>query len=79
LGGSSIYGGLDRGDGVCIYYDDRKRLCSIYKDRPMLCNVDKAYEAYFKEQMSKEEYYRLNYECCKKLKEKAGGNGNVSV
>ena len=79
LGGSSIYEELDSGDGVCIYYDDGERLCSIYDDRPLLCNVDRAYEIYFKDQMSKDEYYQLNYESCKKLKEKFGGDRDVSV
>lgn len=79
LSGSSIYEKLDRGDGVCIYYNDEERVCSIYKDRPLLCNVDMAYEMYFKEQMSRDEYYRLNYESCKKLKEKFGGDRDVSV
>lgn len=72
VGNSQIYNELNRGDGVCIFFDDETKLCTIYKGRPLLCNVDKAYEMYFKEKMSKDEYYKLNYESCKKIKEKHG-------
>lgn len=57
---------LDRGDGVCRYLDGN--LCSIYATRPLLCRVDESYEVYFKDKMSKEEYYRQNYLCCEQLK-----------
>ena len=70
IGNSQIYNELDRGDGVCEFFDDTMKLCTIYQKRPLLCNVDKAYDLYFKEVMTKEEYYRLNYETCNKLKEK---------
>jgi len=67
---SSIYHELDRGDGVCQFFDEETRLCTIYLNRPLLCNVDDAHETYFKCKMSREEYYRLNYEACSNLKEK---------
>lgn len=70
LNESSIYRELDRGDGVCKYFDEEVRLCKIYYNRPLLCNIDEAYEKCFKWSISKEEYYQLNYEVCKKLKEK---------
>ena len=63
---SQIYKELDRGDGVCKYLEGNK--CSIYNERPLLCIVDEAFEVYFKNIMSKEEYYNLNYEACYKLK-----------
>lgn len=64
---SPLYAELDRGDGVCRYLVGN--LCSIYDDRPLLCRVDESYAKLFKDVMSIEEYYRLNYEMCAKLKE----------
>lgn len=65
---SSLYQELDRGDGVCKYLDGN--LCSIYETRPLLCRVDESYEIFFKETMNQDEYYRLNYAACSKLKTK---------
>lgn len=62
---SDIYRELDRGDGVCKYL--KENLCSIYENRPLLCKIDACYEVFFKELMSKELYYQMNYEMCKKL------------
>lgn len=66
---TGIDAGLDRGDGVCKYFDKQSKLCRIYESRPLICNVDKAYEKYFKDEMSKKEYYEINYISCRKLKE----------
>lgn len=65
---SPIYSDLDRGDGICRYFNSKTKLCNIYENRPSKCNVDKIYEVYFKNKMSKEEYYKLNYSACEKLK-----------
>lgn len=65
---SELYKELDRGDGVCIYLEGNN--CSIYDERPLLCRVDESYYSYFKEQYSLNEYYRLNYEACNRLKRK---------
>ena len=64
-----MYKDLDRGDGVCRYYDDNTRLCSIYQKRPIRCNVDAYYDKYLVKVLSKEQYYKANYDICKKLKE----------
>ncbi len=63
-----IYSDLDRGDGVCIYFNEITNLCNIYKERPDKCNVDKTYDLLFTKEISREEYYKLNYEACQKLK-----------
>lgn len=55
LEGSSIYNELDRGDGVCQFFDEELRLCRIYQNRPLLCNIDESYETYFKCKMFREE------------------------
>lgn len=68
LNESDLYKELDRGDGVCKYLDGN--LCSIYENRPLLCRIDESYYAFFKNNMTKEEYYRLNYEGCKNIKSK---------
>lgn len=63
---SVVYAELDRGDGVCKYLIGN--LCSIYEKRPMVCRVDEGYKLYFSAIMSREEYYRLNENECKRLK-----------
>jgi hypothetical protein len=60
---------LDAGDGVCKFLDRNKNLCTIYDNRPDFCNVEKGYKKYFAEMYTEEEYLRLNYESCAKLKE----------
>lgn len=65
---SEIYSDLDRGDGSCIHFDINSKLCSVYENRPDKCNVDKMYHIYYKSTMTKEEYYKLNYEACRLIK-----------
>ncbi|MCI9487268.1 MAG: YkgJ family cysteine cluster protein [Lachnospiraceae bacterium] len=36
---SSLYGDLDRGDGICRYFDGNARLCTVYENRPDKCFV----------------------------------------
>ena len=67
LNRSEIYKDLDRGDGICRYLEGN--LCSIYDDRPLLCRVDDAYYEYFQNELSLDEYYRLNYQACFRMKE----------
>lgn len=73
LNKSDLYKDLDRGDGVCKYL--KGNLCSIYDERPLLCRVDESFELYFKNTMSKEDFYNLNYKACRFLKENAGKSG----
>jgi Fe-S-cluster containining protein len=68
LKGISIYAELDRGDGICKYL--KGNLCSIYEDRPLFCRIDDCYTQFFKEEYTREEFYKLNYEICNKLKNK---------
>lgn len=69
---SEIYKKLDRGDGVCIYLD--KNICSIYEYRPLICRVDDCYDLYFSKEISREKYYIINEEACKKMKKESKKN-----
>ena len=59
---------FDRGDGVCKNFDDEKKLCKIYKNRPLVCNVDAYYEKFLSKIISREDFYKMNYKVCEKLK-----------
>lgn len=63
-----VYMELDRGDGICRFFDEHSNLCTIYEDRPLLCNVSKTYEQIFRGIISKDVYEKLNRESCRKLK-----------
>ncbi|HBC3451113.1 TPA: YkgJ family cysteine cluster protein [Vibrio parahaemolyticus] len=58
---------LNRGDGTCMYFNEKENLCTIYNERPLLCRVDEGY-ILFKDYMSKKQYYNLNQQSCEKLK-----------
>lgn len=73
VGMSALYKNLDRGDGVCRYFNSMTKLCTIYDNRPDICNVDKMYKTYYERTMTKEEFYALNYEICRDLKRKQLG------
>lgn len=65
---SDIYQHLDRGDGICKYFNEITKLCNIYETRPVICNIDGAYKNFFCNYISIEEYYQLNYDSCNELK-----------
>lgn len=66
---SELYSELDSGDGSCKFL--KGNLCTIYERRPILCRIDECYDHFFSDEMTKEEFYRKNYEVCRYLKEKA--------
>ena len=63
---SSLSAELDRGDGICKYLRDN--LCEIYAERPIFCNVEAYYDKYLSKIMSREDFYKINYEICAELK-----------
>lgn len=65
---SEFYSDLDRGDGTCKHLFNN--LCSIYDNRPLKCRIDECYEKHFKKSLSKDEYYKANYDICKLLKKR---------
>lgn len=68
LAGIELYADLDDGTGVCRFFDPIAKLCRIYETRPLKCNVRESYSC-FQKIMSLSEYYQLNYEACRKLKD----------
>jgi uncharacterized protein len=56
----------------CIHFTEERK-CAIYDTRPLICNVDKGYEMFFKDKISKIEWYDLNYASCASLKQKKEG------
>ena len=58
---------LDRGDGICHYYDLASRLCSIYENRPEICRVEVYYQKYLKKQYTWDKFVELNLIACKQL------------
>lgn len=70
LHGSDLYDDLNRGDGICCFFDEKTKLCTIYENRPDKCNIDRMYELIFKDSMSREQYYQMNYDACNELKKR---------
>lgn len=58
---------LDRGDNVCLHFDDQSRLCRIYDNRPLVCQIQNYYKAHLADQFSWEEFVKLNLEACHQL------------
>ncbi|WP_408869623.1 YkgJ family cysteine cluster protein [Commensalibacter oyaizuii] len=58
---------LDRGDGVCQFYEESTRLCSVYKNRPEICQIDLQYKMKFSNVYTWNQFVELNLEACKKI------------
>ncbi|MGN6984118.1 YkgJ family cysteine cluster protein [Neisseria sp. P0008.S010] len=58
---------LDRGDGICRHFDENTMLCSIYATRPLVCRVEDYYRAHLSEQISWQNFIRINVEVCRKF------------
>ncbi len=69
LDGIEACANMDRGDGVCKYYNNETRECIIYDFRPDICNLSKHYLKKYKNKMTWEEYVEQNKEGCKTLQE----------
>lgn len=57
---NNLYKDLDRGDGICKFYDCSSHKCTIYNKRPLKCNVDEMYNKIFKGSITLEDYYAAN-------------------
>ncbi|WP_169753006.1 YkgJ family cysteine cluster protein [Campylobacter mucosalis] len=60
-------------DGSCVNLDKDTKLCKIYDTRPTICRVDEMYELKYFKYFLKDEFYRLNENACKILKDKFKG------
>lgn len=68
---SELYAFLLNDEGKCKHLT-KEHQCSIYSTRPSLCNIEHSYEAHFKTNMSKENFYKLNAKACNELQERLG-------
>ncbi|WP_107878640.1 YkgJ family cysteine cluster protein [Neisseria animaloris] len=60
---------LDRGDGVCTYFDVSNSLCTIYTTRPLICRVEDYYNVYFSEKIEWSDFVAINLSICQNLQE----------
>lgn len=58
---------LDRGDGVCKYFDDSQNTCTIYETRPEICNVRVMYEKHYRKQFNWSEFVVVNQKSCEAI------------
>lgn len=58
---------LDRGDGVCQYFNEQTNLCNIYETRPLVCRVEDYYKTYLSHLYEWDEFVKMNLEICKNL------------
>ena len=65
LSEETIY--LDRGDGVCRYFDENQNSCTVYENRPDICNVHTMYEQRYQNQISWSQFTKLNERPRKRL------------
>lgn len=58
---------MDRGDGICMHFDEVHTNCKIYAERPDICRVDRQYEMTYKHVMSWAEFVDINMAGCQKI------------
>lgn len=68
---------LDRGDGVCMHFDEQERLCRIYLERPLICRVDLQFDRNYRHIMTWDAFVDLNQKACRRLQDSQveGGEG----
>lgn len=64
---STLTDWLDRGDGVCKYFDDTHNTCTIYENRPEVCNVRIMYDKHYKNSFVWSEFVTVNQKACEEL------------
>ena len=60
---------LDRGDGICCYFDEQTDLCTIYETRPLVCRVEEYYKTHLSGQIAWTQFVKINAEICQKFQE----------
>lgn len=66
LDSNALYSSLNRGDGVCLHFDEGQRICRIYATRPDICNSETLYQRYFLH-MSREDFIAANQRLCEQV------------
>ena len=62
----NLYASLDRGDGVCSFFDIERKQCTIYDTRPTICNIEAMYLSTFAA-MDYEDYIDQNIKVCQSV------------
>lgn len=60
---------LDRGDGICKYFNTKDYLCSIYEKRPEICRINNQYQNHYKKIYSWSDFVEINLQVCNALPE----------
>ncbi len=58
---------LDRGDGICRYFNEKTNLCDIYENRPDICRVDFMYKQHFSKIYNWNDFCEYNLKICEQL------------
>ncbi|WP_447785728.1 YkgJ family cysteine cluster protein [Pseudomonas germanica] len=66
---SPLYASLDRGDGVCVNFEESTHLCRIYDTRPLICRIDDFYDQHLAGTMCLEDYHAANAHACKEMQQ----------
>lgn len=69
LDNNEMYSLLDRGDGICKWFNIKHNNCTIYHTRPEICNIEKMYHSNFSA-IDYDEYINLNIQVCQSVQRK---------
>lgn len=58
---------LNRGDGVCRFFEQSTQLCNIYDTRPLVCRVEEYYDTYLADHYTWDGFVKMNMQICQKL------------
>ena len=59
--------GLDRGDGICLHFNEAGKQCMIYAHRPLVCRVEEYYDQHLSSQIAWEKFVEINLQICARL------------
>ncbi|PQJ97628.1 YkgJ family cysteine cluster protein [Chromatium okenii] len=59
---------LDRGDGLCRYFNEEEKLCSIYNERPDICRIGLQYQLNYQDTIIWDDFVTLNLQACEYLR-----------
>ena len=56
-------------DGACSKFDRTSRICKVYESRPGVCNTDYMYNKFWKDMMTRDQWYQQSRATCLKLQQ----------